>query len=140
MKSYTAPLLFLFLVAYSRAWVQFSLSSWPYDEGKIDYLNDDNDKPKRSESTSSSESSFSSSSSSRSSSSSDSSGGFHVKMEEYEQKTDKSGTHEVTKTFEKKKATGGNETSSSKTVEVIRFPNGTIQRRVKENGPGMKVR
>lgn len=63
-----------------------------------------------------------------------------MKVEQYEQKTDKHGTHEVTKIQEKKKPAGGNETSSSKTVEVFRFPNGTIQRKVKDNGPAMQVR
>lgn len=70
---------------------------------------------------------------------SSSSSSFHVKVEEYEQKTDEKGTHEVTKIRERNKPAGGNETSSSKTIEVIRYPNGTIHRRVKNNGPGMKV-
>ena len=60
-------------------------------------------------------------------------------MEEFEQKTDEKGTHEVTKIHERKKPEGGNETSSSKTIEVFRFPNGTIQRKVKNNRPVMKV-
>lgn len=70
---------------------------------------------------------------------SSSSSSFHVKVESYEQKTDEKGTHEETKIYERKKPEGGNETSSSKTIEVFRFPNGTIQRKVKNNGPGMKV-
>lgn len=70
---------------------------------------------------------------------SSSSSSFHVKVESYEQKTDEKGTHEETKIYERKKPAGGNETSSSKTIEVFRFPNGTIQRKVKNNGPGMKV-
>ena len=70
---------------------------------------------------------------------SSSSSSFHVKVEEFEQKTDEKGTHQVTKIRERNKPAGGNETSSSKTIEVIRYPNGTIHRRVKNNGPGMKV-
>ena len=135
MRSFTVFLFFVYLVVHSGA---EDFLSWPNDLNEIDFWDDGAEKSKRSESSESSSSSTSSSSSS--SSSSDSSGAFHVKVEKYEQKTDKSGTHEVTKSYEKKKPAGGNETSSSKTVEVFRFPNGTIQRKVKNNGPAMKVR
>lgn len=134
MESYTALLWLLYLVACSRAAIHFS---WPNGESEIDFFDDAAAKTKRSES-SSSQSSYSSSSSS--SSSSDSSGAFHIKVEEYEKKTDKSGTREVRKTYEKKKPSGGNETSNSKTVELIRFPNGTVQRKVKNRGTALKVR
>ena len=128
MRSFTVFLFFVYLLVHTGAG---DFSSWSNDLNEVDFWDDGAEKSKRSES--------SESSSSSSSSSSDSSGAFHIKVEEYEQKTDKSGTHEVTKSFEKKKPAGGNETSSSKTVEVIRFPNGTIQRKVKNNGPAMKV-
>lgn len=134
MRSFTAFLFFLYFVVHNGA---FEFSSWPNDVNGIDFWDESAEKSKRSQP---SESSYSSSSSSSSSLSSDSSGAFQVKVEQYEQKTDKSGTHEVTKTYEKKKPAAGNETSSSKTVEVFRFPNGTIQRKVKDNGPLMKVR
>ena len=134
MGSYAVLLWLLFIVASSRAAIHLS---WPNEESEIDFWDDTAAKTKRSES-SSSQSSYSSSSSS--SSSSDSSGAFHFKVEEYEKKTDKSGTHEVMKTYEKKKPSGGNETSNTKTVEVTRFPNGTIQRKVKNRGPALKVR
>ena len=130
MRSFSAFLFFLYLVVHNGA---FEYSSWPNDVNGIDFWDESAEKSKSSQP---SESSYSSSSSS----SSDSSGAFQVKVEQYEQKTDKSGTHEVTKTYEKKKPARGNETSSSKTVEVFRFPNGTIQRKVKDNGPVMKVR
>lgn len=107
---------------------------YPKEDQGIEVWNDGG-KKSESSSSSSSSSSFSSSSSG----SSDSSGSFQVKMEEYEQKTDEKGTHEVTKIHERKKPEGGNETSSSKTIEVFRFPNGTIQRKVKNNRPAMKV-
>ena len=134
MGSYTVLLWVLYIVASSRAAIHLS---WPNEDSEIDFWDDTAAKTKRSES-SSSQSSYSSSSSS--SSSSDSSGTFHFKVEEYEKKTDKSGTHEVTKTYEKKKPSGGNETSNTKTVEVTRFSNGTIQRKVKNRGPALKVR
>lgn len=133
MGSYTVLLWVLYIVASSRAAIHLS---WPNEDSEIDFWDDTAAKTKRSES-SSSQSSYSSSSSS--SSSSDSSGAFHFKVEEYEKKTDKSGTHEVTKTYEKKKPSGGNETSNTKTVEVTRFPNGTIQRKVKNRGPALKA-
>ena len=95
---------------------------------------------KKSESSSSSSFSSSSSSSSfTSSGSSSSSDSFHEKVEVYEKNTDEKGTHEVTKIRERKKPTGGNETSSSKVIEVFRYPNGTIRRKVKNNGPAMKL-
>ena len=131
MRSFALILFSVYLVVHSGA---EHFPSWSNDENEIDFWDDGTEK--RSES-----SSFSSrsSSSSSSSSSSDSSGAFHFKVEEYEQKTDKHGSHEITKIHEKKKPAGGNETSSSKTIEVFRFPNGTIQRKVKDNGPAMKV-
>ena len=71
---------------------------------------------------------------------SSSSSSFHVKVEQYEQKTDEKGTHEVTKIRERNKPAGGNETSSSKTIEMIRYPNGTTRRKVINNGPAMEVK
>ena len=76
---------------------------------------------------------------SSSSGSSASSSSFQVKVEEHETNTDSKGTYQITKVFERKKTDGGNETSSSRTVEVFRFPNGTIQRKVKNNGQTMKA-
>ena len=111
MKSFTVLFVSVFLVVNCR-------SSFADDHHHIEVWNDGNVE-KRSESSSSSS--------------------FHVKSESFESKTDEKGTHEVTKINERKKPEGGNETSSSKTIEVFRFPNGTIQRKIKNNGPGMKV-
>lgn len=111
-------------------------------ENDVDFWDEGaNKRSDSSHSSSSSSSSFSSSSSSSSSStsSSDSSDSYQIKVEEHEQKTDKYGTHEITKIHEKKKPAGGNETSSSKTIEVFRYANGTIRRKVKTNGKGMQV-
>lgn len=112
-----------------------SSSDWYFPEenlGNADSWNDGGVE-KRSSSSSSSSSSFSSSSSSSSS------GSFQEKVEEYEKNTDEKGMHEVTKIRERKKPEGGNETSSSKVIEVFRYPNGTIRRKVKNNGPALKV-
>lgn len=105
----------------------------------MDSWNDGGVDKKSESSSSSSFSSSSSSSSFTSSGSSSSSDSFHEKVEVYEKNTDEKGTHEVTKIRERKKPTGGNETSSSKVIEVFRYPNGTIRRKVKNNGPAMKV-
>lgn len=120
--------------------------SWAIDfphfsmfENDVDFWDEGANKRSDSASSSSSSSSSSFSSSSSSSSSSDSSDSYQIKVEEHEQKTDKYGTHEITNIHEKKKPAGGNETSSSKTIEVFRYPNGTIRRKVKTNGKGMQV-
>lgn len=63
---------------------------------------------------------------------------YEVHVEEHNTVAKNGKSHEVTTVSERKKEKGGNETSSSKTTEVIRYPNGTIRRIVKENG-GMKV-
>lgn len=115
MRGFTAFSFYIFLVVNSGT----SLGDLPKEDHHTFEVWNDGNVEKRSESSSSSS--------------------FHVKVEEYEQKTDEKGTHEVTKIRERNKPAGGNETSSSKTIEVIRFPNGTIHRRVKNNGPGMKV-
>lgn len=107
--------------------------------GDVDSWNDGGVGKKSESSSSSSFSSSSSSSSFTSSGSSSSSDSFHEKVEVYEKNTDEKGTHEVTKIRERKKPTGGNETSSSKVIEVFRYPNGTIRRKVKNNGPAMKA-
>ena len=110
-----------------------SSSEWYFPEENLGNADSRNDGGVDKTSSSSSSSSFSSSSSSSSS------GSFHEKVEEYEKNTDDKGTHEVTKIRERKKPEGGNETSSSKVIEVFRYPNGTIRRKVKNNGPAMKV-
>jgi len=115
MRGFTTFSFYVFLVVNSGT----SFADLPKeDHHSIEVWNDGNVE-KRSESSSSSS--------------------FHVKVEQYEQKTDEKGTHEVTKIRERNKPAGGNETSSSKTIEMFRYPNGTIQRKVKNNGPAMKV-
>lgn len=115
MRSFRVFLVSVYLVVNTRS----SFADLPKEDHHHSEVWSDGNVEKRSESSSSSS--------------------FHVKVESYEQKTDEKGSHEVTKIHERKKPEGGNETSSSKTIEVFRFPNGTIQRRIKNNGPAMKV-
>ena len=140
MRRSTIFLFFATLFVHSWA---IDFPHFPTFENDVDFWDEGANKrsDSASSSSSSSSSSFSSSSSSSSSStsSSDSSDSYQIKVEEHEQKTDKYGTHEITNIHEKKKPAGGNETSSSKTIEVFRYPNGTIRRKVKTNGKGMQV-
>ena len=139
MRRSTIFLFFATLLVHNWA---IDLPHFSTFENDVDFWDEGaNKRSDSSHSSSSSSSSFSSSSSSSSSStsSSDSSDSFEIKVEEHEQKTDKYGTHEITKIHEKKKPAGGNETSSSKTIEVFRYANGTIRRKVKTNGKGMQV-
>ena len=115
MKGFTTFSFYIFLVVNSET----ALGNLPKEDHHTFEVWNDGNVRKRSESSSSSS--------------------FHVKVEQYEQKTDEKGTHEVTKVRERNKPAGGNETSSSKTIEMIRYPNGTTRRKVINNGPAMEV-
>lgn len=115
MKGFTTFSFYIFLIVNSET----ALGNLPKEDHHTFEVWNDGNVRKRSESSSSSS--------------------FHVKVEQYEQKTDEKGTHEVTKVRERNKPAGGNETSSSKTVEMIRYPNGTTRRKVINNGPAMEV-
>ena len=62
-----------------------------------------------------------------------------MRVEEHKMVSKNGKSFEEKTVAERKKENGGNETSKSQTTVVIRFPNGTVIRKVKKNNGGMKV-